>query len=172
MGSGPFSSEQGLEDFHLGLALQLSDEDSSPMVDTLHGEYNLDNKQYRSPESRRIRGKGMPPYEDRTYSPSMNPLFKEDFLARGKIVLADEPETAWSIWNQILKFRKLLARIEREDSQAIIATHSPLILATALDMEGTVFNFTSNGVTPIPLQEMNIEISPEVVKNLKRLFRE
>jgi predicted ATPase len=79
--------------------------------------------------------------------------FLKFFNARitGKgLYLIDEPEAALSPQRQMSLMALILHKIKENDSQFIIATHSPLIMAMP---DSEILNFENNTITPITYRE-------------------
>lgn len=75
-------------------------------------------------------------------------LFENRFRGRG-LYLLDEPESALSPSRQ-LSFLTILHRLCREDSQFLIATHSPILLAYP---EATIYLLEADGLKVVPYVE-------------------
>ena len=76
-------------------------------------------------------------------------LFEERYQEPG-ILCFDEPESALSITRQF-DFLKLLARIQRnEQSQVIMATHAPILMALP---DARLLRLAKYGLEPVSLEE-------------------
>lgn len=81
----------------------------------------------------------------RSHGQSFMAVFENRFGSQG-IYLMDEPEAALSPQWQI-EFLKMLRRLERRaESQVIIATHSPMIMAYP---SASLLEITAKGLTPV-----------------------
>ena len=81
----------------------------------------------------------------RSHGQSFMAVFENRFGSQG-MCLMDEPEAALSPQWQV-EFLKMLRRLERRgESQVIIATHSPMIMAYP---SATLLEISENGLTPV-----------------------
>lgn len=72
----------------------------------------------------------------------------EDFMGNG-LYIFDEPEAALSPTG-ILKLISLIHNLENKNSQFIISTHSPMLLAYP---NALIYEITGNGITPVKYNE-------------------
>ena len=87
--------------------------------------------------------------DTRSHGESFLALFQSRFVPGG-LYLLDEPEAALSPTRQ-LSFISALKRMVAEDSQFIIATHSPIILAFP---EASILSFDGGRIHPVVYEEL------------------
>ena len=85
----------------------------------------------------------------RSHGESFLHLFQSRLVPKG-LFLLDEPEAALSPQSQLAFLAMLKASID-EGSQFIVATHSPILMATP---GATVLSFDRNPVAPVPYEEL------------------
>jgi predicted ATPase len=78
---------------------------------------------------------------EQSHGESFLRLLTERFAGRG-LYLLDEPEAALSPWRQLEALRRLHALV-RQDSQFVIATHSPMLMAYP---DAWVYRFDADGI--------------------------
>ncbi|PHS12458.1 MAG: AAA family ATPase [Blastopirellula sp.] len=87
-------------------------------------------------------------YHDQSHGESFLSLFVDKFKGDG-LYLLDEPEAALSPQRQ-LTFLARMHDLVKKDSQLIIATHSPLIMAYP---DALIYEFTPDGLKEVAYQE-------------------
>ena len=109
---------------------------------------------------------GTSPHEQ-SHGESFISLVTERFGPEG-LYLMDEPEAALSPTGQLA----LLARIDdlvADDSQFIIATHSPILMAYP---EATIYEFSEDGVETVAYEETeHFELYREFINHRERFFQ-
>lgn len=110
-----------------------------------------------------IEGGGAPPdFLSHSHGEGFMRFFEERCLKQG-LYLFDEPESALSPIRQV-EFLKLLRSMqEAENSQVIMATHSPLLMALP---DADLLRMTRSGLEPIALEET------DHFRLLQRFFRQ
>ena len=94
-------------------------------------------------------------------------LVQNRFSGRGLYIL-DEPEAALSPSRQLTLMAEIHALVRRE-SQFIIATHSPILMA----MPGSViFELSDRGISPVPYRETeHYQLTRSFLENPERMLR-
>lgn len=94
-------------------------------------------------------------------------LVQNRFSGRGLYIL-DEPEAALSPSRQLTLMAEIHALVRR-DSQFIIATHSPILIA----MPGSViFELSDRGISPVPYRETeHYQLTRSFLENPERMLR-
>ena len=100
-----------------------------------------------SPGRRVIDSYGGRSLHEQSHGESFMALIKNRF--RQGLYFLDEPEAALSPQRQ-LQFLVLLDHLVQQDSQLVIATHSPIIMAYP---KAQIFSFGDDGIHPIDYQE-------------------
>ena len=91
----------------------------------------------------------------------------ENRFSQGLYIL-DEPEAALSPQRQ-LEFLILLREVVAQDSQFIIATHSPIIMAYP---DALIYSFSSNGIEPIAYKDTDhYRVTRAFLESPERTFK-
>ncbi len=77
----------------------------------------------------------------------------EDYLISDSLILLDEPEISLSPENQLKLADKINQCAYRMNTQFVIATHSPLLLAK---LEGTIYNFSKSSLVVDRWQDLPV----------------
>ncbi len=94
-------------------------------------------------------------------------IVQNRFFGNG-IYILDEPEAALSP-NRLLTLMSEINRLIKKDSQFIIATHSPLLLAFP---DAKIFEFSENGIKQVSYKEtQHYKITKGFLDNPERIFR-
>jgi predicted ATPase len=103
----------------------------------------------------------------RSHGESFLKLF-EARMVPGGLYLLDEPEAALSPQNQLLLLALLRQMVEL-DSQFIIATHSPMLLAYP---EARIYNFDSEPISEVKWDELeHVTLTRAFLENPERFLR-
>jgi predicted ATPase len=84
-----------------------------------------------------------------SHGQSINTFFKARYKIKG-LYLLDEPETALSPQSQLELMKTLKATTQSGQSQYIIATHSPILLAYP---EAVIYSFDGPDIRPVKYEE-------------------
>ena len=96
-------------------------------------------------------------------------LFSNRFRGRG-IYLLDEPEAALSPARQLAFLRILHDLVQEDDSQFIIATHSPILLGYP---EAVILSFDNGEITEIEYEETdNIQLTKYFLQNREKFLKD
>lgn len=95
-------------------------------------------------------------------------LIRHRFRGRG-VYLLDEPEAALSPARQLVFLAQLHELVTAGESQLIIATHSPIIMAYP---NARILVFGSEGISPRPYQDTeHYQVTSDFLKNPDRFLR-
>lgn len=96
-------------------------------------------------------------------------LFSNRFRGRG-IYLLDEPEAALSPARQLAFLRILHDLVQEDDSQFIIATHSPILLGYP---EAVILSFDNGGITEIEYEETDhFQLTKYFLQNREKFLKD
>ena len=105
---------------------------------------------------------------EQSHGESFLALFRNRFHGRGMYLL-DEPEAALSPLRQLVFLRRMYD-LERSNSQFIIATHSPILLAYP---GAQIFRFSEHGIAAVKYEETDhYLITKRFLENPKRMLDE
>lgn len=106
---------------------------------------------------------------EKSHGESFIKLFGHRFNRRG-LYLLDEPEAALSPMRQ-LQFLRILKDIEnRQDSQVIMVTHSPILMSYP---GAEILSFSSQGIAPVNLQDCeHYQFMKSFLENPERYLKE
>lgn len=105
--------------------------------------------------------------EEYSHGESFLTLFQSRFVPDG-LYLLDEPEAALSPTRQ-LSFLAALKQMIQENAQFIIATHSPIILASP---EATILNFDAGHIRQVQYAQLeHVQLTKEFLSNPERYLR-
>jgi len=112
----------------------------------------------------RLYGEGL---DARSHGESFMAIFQNRFVAGG-LYLLDEPEAALSPTRQ-LSFIAALKQMVDKDSQFIIATHSPIILAFP---GATIWSFNEGKIDQVPYDQLeHVNLTREFLHNPQAFLR-
>ena len=95
-------------------------------------------------------------------------IMKQQVNQRG-IYLLDEPEAALSPAKQLAFIYFIQEHLQRYNSQFIIATHSPMLMAY---LDATIYEITDNSMKKTPLEETDLySITKSFLNNPKMYLR-
>ena len=90
-------------------------------------------------------------------------------LSGNGLYIFDEPESALSI-NSLYTLMVKMHELEKKDSQFIIATHSPILLAYP---GADIYTITNNGLEPTKYEEsMPYLLTKQFILNRERVLKE
>lgn len=99
-------------------------------------------------DSRFLENYGGKSLHERSHGESFWNLMTHRFRGRG-LYLLDEPESAFSVVRQMAMLTKM-HRLAENNSQFIIATHSPIILAYP---DSIIYEFSEKGIAQVKYKE-------------------
>ena len=115
-------------------------------------------------EMQRRYGDGL---DSRSHGESFLTLFQSRFVAGG-LYLLDEPEAALSPMRQ-LTFIAALKQMVQENSQFIIATHSPILLAFP---DAQIFQFSNGAIRRVQYNELeHVQLTKDFLNNPNSFLR-
>ena len=105
--------------------------------------------------------------DGRSHGESFLALFQNRFVPEG-LYLLDEPEVPLSPLRQ-LSLIAMLREMEQQDSQFIIATHSPILLAYP---GATILQFNENGIQKVAYDDLeHVNITRDFLQNPSSFLR-
>lgn len=129
--------------------------------------FNVASEIEKNPDA--ISGHGGVVHHEKSHGEAFLALVQHRFYANG-LYLLDEPEAALSPQRQLALLKHIDELVQRQASQMIIATHSPIVLAYP---DATIYSLDGRGgLEPVAYEETeHYALTHDFLRNRERYFR-